>query len=234
MKIVGLDEFEKSFKEFEKNGWAIHYDCHFKDGNRIDDLNLQLRAQVLAEDIGFAAMIFKDYYLMSIDEIVKTNPLQSPTIPMSQHKTANSLKHIFFLIRAYQDALYRVFLRQFGQQAGRWVSIKNVFDGVTFKPGNPVSEVLKKSLPDYAKWFFELRDWRNNIKNGQAVSFQTSQHFVKNEVQMQVVMVNRLNDNRIEIDLETIAFALNMSACLTRLVIATGIEKGLFSIPKTA
>jgi len=235
LKILGLKEFEQAFDEFEKNGWGVHYDCHFKAEKRHNDFNLQIRAQVLAEDIGFTCMIFKDYYLESINEILKNGINVPRKIPMCQLKAANVLKHIFFSIRAYHDALYKVLLRIFDQKINAGSSMKRTIEEETedFKTGNPVGRFLKDSFPEYAKWFLEFREWRNEIKNGQGVNFSVSQDFIDQKIEMRVGMVNRLNNKRIDVGLGTLENALNVSLELTRLVIALGIKEQLFTSVKT-
>lgn len=72
-----------------------------------------------------------------------------------------AFKHLFFVIRALQDALYAAFLEVTGSKAGNYSSVK---DGL--KSGKALREILDSRASDYPAWFSGWRDKRNRVKDG--------------------------------------------------------------------
>jgi hypothetical protein len=72
-----------------------------------------------------------------------------------------AFKSVHMWLRAYQDAVCGVLLAARGDSVGRHTSMSD-----RLKPGKPIGEYLREHLPDYAEWFNEWRDRRNEMKVG--------------------------------------------------------------------
>ncbi len=240
MKIVGLDEFDSVFKLFESKCWAtMRYDLYFA-GEKKDDFNRLAQAHEIAEDIGYACMILRDLFLdlsskiqnnskpsslMTVDQL--RNPIGRET--MMQHtKTALMLKYLFISIRAYQDAIYKVFLIAFGETPGKSSGMSKAISDreKKFIEGNKVGNLLGSLLPEYLNWFQELRAWRNLIKIGQSASYETRQDFVDKEIEISIRMTDRFDEKKhISVGLPYVSAALTMSLKLTEIFIEHGINE---------
>ena len=246
MKIIGLEVFEEAYKEFEANGWAIHSKHHFKPADRPEDFDLQMKAQVLAEDIGFTCMVFKDLYLECVEKIQEATKVmlaknkvvssesakeyhEGIAIPVS--KVAVIAKYFFILIRAYQDAIYKMMMRIFKQGINDGTSVAQAIDQASceFILKNPVAKLLDEKMSTYAKWFLDFRKWRNLVKTGQGATHSSGQDFEKNEIRVSIELSQRAKEGKYEITLLELAKALKISASLTTVAIELGLNKSVFT-----
>lgn len=243
MIVYGFADFDKAFKCFEADAWAVHYDHHFDGGQRKEDFNRQFQAQEIAEDVGFACMMLRDVVLdlslrvqneMNPNSLANRNPSQpltSKETSMQHTKMAVMMKYLIFSIRAYQDAVYKVGASVFGMKNGKGSTMKKAIDAdkKVFQIGNPVAEIIKSQLPEYLDWYCELREWRNLIKLGQGAGHGIRQDFVKQEVELTIRLSDRFNrEKQIDLGLPYVSSALNMSAKLTQLFIKHGVQEKVF------
>ena len=89
-------------------------------------------------------------------------------------KLRANYKGLFYIIRAYQDALYNVLLEITGERAGAFTSMYDAFcsDKRDFEAKNPVAEILKAFYPEYLEWFLDWREKRNLITSGVGCAFE--------------------------------------------------------------
>lgn len=80
------------------------------------------------------------------------------------HRYVTSVRALFFFIRAFQDAGYRLILESTGQDVGDGSLISKCLNPK--KRDNPVASLIRKKIPDYEAWFWDMRDKRNTIKLG--------------------------------------------------------------------
>lgn len=76
-------------------------------------------------------------------------------------RVETAFKSVHMWLRAYQDAVCGVLLATRGDAVGRHTSMSD-----RIKPGKPIGQYLAQHLPDYAEWFVEWRDRRNEMKIG--------------------------------------------------------------------
>lgn len=77
-------------------------------------------------------------------------------------------KSMYFFVRAFQDAMYRlIWETATGQRSGR----DSPMTKASGNPNNEVRKLIDASLPDYFDWFFKWRDERNEIKRGVGFAF---------------------------------------------------------------
>jgi hypothetical protein len=118
-------------------------------------------------------------------------------------------KAVFIFIRAHQDVLYLMLVRLQGRVPGQGTSMQQAFQ----KAGNPVRRLLDARLPEYAAWFPQWRDMRNDVKEGASFSI----------VGPQDNLVVNCNPEK-AIRVADVATALRMSAALAALV--RGLAEG--------
>jgi hypothetical protein len=85
-------------------------------------------------------------------------------------RLAAAYKAMFFFVRAYQDASYRVLLQLLGDR-NEGVSMSQAAKN----PNNPVAEHLAKELPSYMPWFVAWRKLRDSVKAGRTHSLRGPQ-----------------------------------------------------------
>lgn len=74
------------------------------------------------------------------------------------------VKMVFFMLRAYQDAMCRILQVVVGGGASKMHdALKN--------PANPVRELVDAKLSDYKAWFYHWTKLRNQVKQGVSFSF---------------------------------------------------------------
>jgi hypothetical protein len=76
-------------------------------------------------------------------------------------RVETAFKSVHMWLRAYQDAVCGVLLATRGDRVGRHTSMSD-----RLKPGKPIGQYIAEHLPDYADWFSEWRDRRNEMKLG--------------------------------------------------------------------
>lgn len=81
-------------------------------------------------------------------------------------RLAATYKAIFFFVRAYQDATYRVLLQLLGERSGVGVSMARAADN----DRNPVARLLAQETPTYLPWFSSWKSLRDSIKDGRSHS----------------------------------------------------------------
>ncbi len=109
-----------------------------------------------------------------MSEIRDVGALDDPTTEPGI-KLKAMYKALYFPLRAYQDAIYRVILQIKGQKSGQKSSMIDAIHKPTekFKTTNHVGKVLNDACPEYAGWFVDFRNKRNNIKEGINLSLHT-------------------------------------------------------------
>ncbi len=78
-------------------------------------------------------------------------------------------KHLFYVVRALQDALYAAFSEASGMRSGAYSSVN---DGL--KDGKRLRLLLDDRQSDYSDWFADWREKRNRVKAG--VNFGITGH----------------------------------------------------------
>ena len=78
----------------------------------------------------------------------------------------SSFKAMYFFIRAYQDAVYRVLLEANKQQSGPGTSVNPAIG----KENGLLATLLGRNYVAYRDWFVRFRDQRNIIKAGTSFS----------------------------------------------------------------
>ena len=79
--------------------------------------------------------------------------------PYAQARLA--YKHVLFVVRALQDAIYAAYLEATGKVAGKYSSIKT-----GLQDGKPLALLVADRCPGYGVWFLRWRDMRNRVKDG--------------------------------------------------------------------
>jgi len=131
-------------------------------------------------------------------------------------------KAMFYFVRAYQDAVARAFRLVYGQDWGKFTSMHDILKNKDQPPG---SELVSK-LPQYADWFYEFRNKRNEIKLGVslAVGPDLSIIFVTEEVRNDGLRY--IVDMRRIFRFEEMQLALIRSTEVTRFCKALAEDKG--------
>jgi hypothetical protein len=109
-------------------------------------------AETLVREFAVAARAF--------DEWVREGAPGMLSFPESR-RVQTAFKSVHIWLRAYQDAVCGVLLSMRGEAVGRHTSM-----GDRLKPGKPIGTYLAEHLPEYAEWFSEWRDRRNDMKVG--------------------------------------------------------------------
>lgn len=89
------------------------------------------------------------------------NGAQGMLVFPESRRVETAFKSVHMWLRAYQDAVCGVLLATRGDTVGRHTSMSD-----RLKPGKPIAEYLAANLPEYAGWFHEWRDRRNEMKIG--------------------------------------------------------------------
>lgn len=76
-------------------------------------------------------------------------------------RVETAFKSVHMWLRAYQDKVCGVLLATRGDRVGAHTSMSD-----RIKPGRPIGEYLAEHLPEYAAWFSEWRNRRNQMKVG--------------------------------------------------------------------
>jgi len=133
------------------------------------------QAGVGASDIvTFCITIFKDAHADAVNRLTESSHILGAAIfnPQLIKKGLNvssdacsklivSYKALFYFVRAYQDALYKVMLEIEGQSPG-YGSMATASQN----PRNKVAEILNIYLPEYKQWFINWKKKRDDVKLG--------------------------------------------------------------------
>jgi hypothetical protein len=109
-------------------------------------------AETLVGEFARAARTFDDWYRDGAEGMLR--------FPEAR-RVETAFKSVHMWLRAYQDAVCGVLLATRGDSVGRHTSMSD-----RLKPGKPIGEYLAEHLPEYAGWFTEWRDRRNEMKLG--------------------------------------------------------------------
>jgi hypothetical protein len=126
------------------------------------------RAHTTGDDVLSAAEALVSEFVRAarrLDEFVR-NPEEGMIVFPESRRVETAFKSVHMWLRAYQDAVCGVLLATRGDAVGRHTSMSD-----RIKPGKPIGSYLAEHLPEYAEWFNEWRDRRNEMKLG--ASFQT-------------------------------------------------------------
>lgn len=230
-----LKSFDEAFKNFESNVYCKLHKYYFNSSTALKDFNIQLQAQSLANDVGYSAMIIRDLYVSAVEYASKEfdNHIRSKskgfpnTISTEVKKLGVSFKSFFFSIRAYQDSLYKIILGIEGQSNGRKSSMKNAIDysNNNFNRSNPAGSLLALKCPDYANWFIALKENRDQLKYGMAVSYNAGKNFETGETNVAIEMKVPNKKKSFPVGLDFITKSLAISAKATNGVIESGLLK---------
>lgn len=64
-----LAEFDKAFAGFERDAYSLLHESRFDAGTNLASFKVQIQAQSLATDIGYLAMVMRDFHQAAIQEI---------------------------------------------------------------------------------------------------------------------------------------------------------------------
>jgi len=234
-----LQKFDKAFREFEQEVYSKLREYHFDANIELDNLDLQIQAQCLAEDIGYFSMIMRELYKEALDEVSKKmdrsvagqkdpkDALGRDFIALSLGKLGVAYKSFYFLIRAFHDVMYKLILRLHNQNIGSNSSMNSAIDSTnnTIKHNNPVQYVLKEKSTAYAEWFIVMRKRRNLSKNGIGIGYSMGKNYIDNETTLAIVIGNPTRNQSPPLSLDEFTQALEMSIELTKSSILYGIEK---------
>jgi len=234
-----LLKFDQVFREFEQEVYSKLREYFFDPNTELKNLNFQIEAQCLAEDIGYFSMILRELYANALDEISKNidqsviNPQNTSTIPISLGKLGVAYKSFYFFIRAFHDAILKLILGIYKQGVSQHSSMKDAInlETMTIKQNHPVEYILKEKSKDYAQWFMTMRDRRNLLKHGTGVGYLTGKDYIENETTLAIVFGNPTKDQSPPLYLDEIIQALEMSIELTKLAISYGIENKRLTSP---
>jgi hypothetical protein len=95
-----------------------------------------------------------------LDEFVR-NPEKGMLVFPESRRVETAVKSVHMWLRAYQDAVCGVLLATRGDAVGHHTSMSD-----RLKPGKPIGAYLAEHLPEYAAWFNDWRDRRNEMKLG--------------------------------------------------------------------
>lgn len=109
-------------------------------------------AETLVREFAVTAGVF--------DEWVRNGAPGMLDFPESR-RVETAFKSVHIWLRAYQDAVCGVLLSMRGDAVGRHTSMSE-----RIRPGKPIGQYLRQHLPEYAGWFSEWRDRRNEMKVG--------------------------------------------------------------------
>jgi len=140
---------------------------------------VRTEAGALANDILKQCGIFREAHILSNSpvSILKEHPLANHQYIQKGYVSSIgpnarliiAYKGLFFFIRAYQDALYRVLLEiETSEDAGRYRRMISAIseNDQSYKADNPVGALLASSFPEYLEWFLDWRKRRDSVKLG--------------------------------------------------------------------
>lgn len=109
-------------------------------------------AETLVGEFATAARVLNDWWQEGAQDML--------VFPESR-RVETAFKSVHMWLRAYQDAVCGVLLATRGDAVRRHTSMSD-----RIKPGKPIGQYLDQNLPEYAPWFTEWRDRRNEMKIG--------------------------------------------------------------------
>jgi hypothetical protein len=155
-----------------ESGRSFHQEKHhlFYSAARSDFVPRYVsgRAHTTGDDVLSATESLVGAYARAarvLDEWVR-NPEEGMLVFPEARRLETAFKSVHMWLRAYQDAVCGVLLATRGDRVGGHTSMNE-----RLKAGKPVAAYLEEHLPDYAAWFRDWRDRRNEMKVG--ASFET-------------------------------------------------------------
>jgi hypothetical protein len=255
--------FDAAFRKFESDAYSLLHESLFDVGRDLPSFKIQIQAQSLATDIGYFAMVMRDLHSAAIREIsdemdyniaeYKTHleqrlkessildeqffqgaPSRKGQISVALAKFGASYKAFLFLVRGYQDAIYKIGLCICGQKVGGKSGMTSAIDVATlrFFDANPVAQMIRIAVPDYPGWFASIRRQRDYIKYGAGVSYSTSKNFVTGETTA-AIKLSTSAGHQSSLSLDDVSQALLSSAEVTLAIVAAGIASGKLSARMT-
>lgn len=231
-----LTEFDKALLDFERDAYSLLHECHFDAGEELSNFKVQIQAQSLATDLGYFAMVMRDLHQNAIQdvsdkmdcEIYQHRLEQKISMPMA--KFGSAFKAFMFLVRAYQDAIYKIVLCINDQTVGGKSSMTKAVDVKTrtFIVSNSAGNLLAGVVPEYATWFSDMRKQRDFIKYGAGIGYYTAKNFVTNETTVAIKLHTSSESEKPTISLDDVSSALRASTAATKAIINFGILHGKF------
>jgi len=243
-----LKEFDQAFERFERDAYSKLYECHFDADKELENFDLQIQAQSLAEDIGYFCMIIRDLYLEASEKVsqemdrkaekalgpVKKDSGRDPTM-ICLGKLGVAYKSFYFLVRAFHDVLYKLILCLHDQEIGPNSSMKAVIDkNGNLKRNNPAGEFISRYCDGYAEWFSSMRARRNLSKCGVGISYDLGKNFITNETKLAIRIGSLPKKQSPSLTLEEFTKALTISTQITGAMIEYGLTTGRFISPNGA
>lgn len=238
-----LKEFDQAFEDFERDAYSKLYECHFDAGKELDNFNLQVQAQSLANDLGYFCLIVRDLYVETLGKVsqkmdrraqmafepIKDSSGRDPTV-ICLGKLGVAYKAFYFLVRAFHDVLYKMILRLYGQNVGPKSSMKDAIDYElrSLKRTNPVGEFISDCCEGYAEWFIPMRARRDLSKYGVGISYEMGKNFVNNETSLAIRIGSLPKKQSPSLTLEELTKALTISTQITGAMIEYGLTTGRF------
>jgi len=243
-----LKEFDQAFEDFERDAYSKLYECHFDAGKELDNFNLQVQAQSLANDLGYFCLIVRDLYEETLGKVsqemdrkaqmafepIRDSSGRDPTV-ICLGKLGVVYKAFYFLVRAFHDVLYKMILCLHGQNVGPKSSMKDAIDYElrSLKRTNPVGEFISNCCEGYAEWFIPMRARRDLSKYGVGISYEMGKNFVNNETSLAIKIGNPTRNQSPALTLDEFTKSLTISTQITNAMIKYGLTTGRFISPNT-
>lgn len=231
-----LTGFDKALLDFERDAYSLLHECHFNAGEQLSNFNVQIQAQSLATDLGYFAIVMRDlhqnairYVSNEVDREINKH-LQKRNVSMPLAKLGSAFKAFLFLVRAYQDAIYKIALCIDDQAVGGKSSMTKAVDvkAGTFIDSNSVGKLLASTVPEYATWFSGMRKQRDFIKYGAGIGYISAKNFVTGETAVAIKLHTSSELEQPTISLDDVSCALRMSTAATKAIINFGVTRGKF------
>ncbi len=202
------------------------YSCTSSSSRGLNETRNALRDSVVCAEIlcelhrQAAKKSFEALASLESEEPSSQAPQGDRTIDWLE-RYATQGKALFYFVRSLQDAVYRLLLEANGQQVSDNSRISKIL--VDKRGDNPMSKMLKQSVPEFLEWFKDFREKRNYIKRGTPIGAGASAS--RGHFSASIIFLKAKEDN-VSVDREYFAKTLHVTRLLVQSVIEQATTKG--------